>query len=788
MNVVVSSRGLHESTCAGCTTAWDAMLVWLEQCSKSVEPNQKHIPLISFAHFVGGIQKQHVQSISAVMLDYDGATHDDMCAVILRAQSYKGFAYTTYNHTLKGDPPARFRVCLAIDRPVPPGAWELVWHRVGRMLGVLSDKAPDRKTRDEGRFFFIPAQNPAGPPAWFQHWDGPTLNLDVLLAPDPNGEPGMPAIIECELEQSEAVSLFDINQLAKALANKKSPDHKMLGRALSAALRGEVFATDGNRNDVCYKLAGELAKAFPKGDADQLSERFQAAFDLQGEPTCEVFAGQIRRQQLKHQQIAREKRGLAQMRVPSQSLASEVLGVDVPAAKAIIEGLPLFVQKDGFYWCREPDSADYNEVYGARDIRLAIQRKYHQSLELYTEEQKPKALETLLLEYSNVVRSVDANYNAKENTYDVSKAHLTLATAPRRALQAHFHPEIDTWLRLLGGDDTDSVCDWIRSVFRLELPSPALYLWGQSGAGKTLLAYGLARIWENPLTNFATVLESFNAGLARNPLVLADEGFPPETKFTWLRSFLSTSARDVNEKFRPQYTLKGHVRMIVTANPPDAFEFGKKALTAEDALAIGERVIQIEVGREARRYLEQLVASLASEHPNDPAPLDTHWIQENRIAEHALWLAQQPLTTAPGRWAVVAKSRKNGFESHLVEERYAWFIAWLSGYVVTPRRIEGRYPTANPDSWFVRTDSGKLLVAPDAYRYLDKCEPGEFKKALKFFAPSHTKQLRVPGNGQRTVNYRVIDIDRFFNCAQDYVDIDTLLVTLGTDSKIRMGV
>jgi hypothetical protein len=779
MNVIVSSRGLHEATCVGYTTAWDALVSWLQQCSKSVEHNQKAIPLISFAHFNGGIQKAHVQSVTAVMLDYDGATHDELCTVVTHAQAFRGFAYTTYNHTLKGDPPARFRVCLAIDRPVPPSAWELVWHRVGRILGVLSDKAPDRKTRDEGRFFFIPAQNPAGPPVWFQAWDGPPLNLDTLLAPDPNGESGMPAIIECELEQSELVSLFDINQLAKSLALKKSPDHKMLGRALAAALRGEVFAADGNRNDVCYKLAGELAKAFPKANAENLAERFQAAFDLQGEPTVEVFAGQIKRQQLKHQQLQREKRGLAQMRAPANLLASEVLGIDVPPANSIIEGLPLIVQKDGFYWCREPDSADYREVYGSRDIRLAIQRKYHQALDLYTDDQKPKPLDALLLEYSNVVRSVDANYNAKENSYDPASAHLTLATAPRRALQAKFHPAIDTWLRLLGGDSPDDVCDWIRSIFRLELPSPALYLWGQSGAGKTLLAYGLARIWEHPLTNFATVLESFNSGLARNPLVLADEGFPPETKFTWLRSFLSTSARDVNEKFRPQYTLRGHVRLVVTANAPNAFEFGRKALTAQDAVAIGERVIQLEVGADARRYLENIARTV---------DIEAQWVQGNMIAEHALWLATQPLTTEPGRWAVVSKNRKNGFESHLIEERYSWFTAWLAGYMSQPKRIEGRYPTGNPDSWFVRTDAGKLLVSPDAYRYLDRCEPGEFKKALKFFAPSHTKQMRVPGNPHRIVNYRVIDIDRFFNCAQDYVDIDTLLGTLGTDSKQRMGV
>lgn len=70
MNVVVSHRALTDCTCTGYTTAWDAVVAWLKQCSTSVEANQKSIPLISFAQFNGGIQKQHVQGVTAVMLDY----------------------------------------------------------------------------------------------------------------------------------------------------------------------------------------------------------------------------------------------------------------------------------------------------------------------------------------------------------------------------------------------------------------------------------------------------------------------------------------------------------------------------------------------------------------------------------------------------------------------------------------------------------------------------------------------------------------------------------------------
>src|SRR6185295_170075 len=155
-------------------------------------------------------------------------------------------------------------------------------------------------------------------------------------------------------------------------------------------------------------------------------------------------------------------------------------------------------------------------------------------------------------------------------------------------------------------DQYQDILHWIQGMFRLDWPSPALYLYGPKHTGKTMLAHGLAHVWQNPPTKFATVLQNFNAGLAQNPIVLADEGFPPETKFTFLREFLTENVRSVNEKYRPHFHLHGYVRLIVTANSPAAFEFGRRGLTSDDADAIGERVVQVAVPDQARRYLEGL--------------------------------------------------------------------------------------------------------------------------------------------------------------------------------------
>jgi len=779
MPVSVASRGLHEAQCNQTQTSWEELIGWLRRAAGSPEPVKEAIPLFSFATFSGGIHKHHVTQVTGALLDYDGTSHEQLVAVLQAAHQFRGFAYTTYSHAMKGEPPCRFRIALELDESCPPQQWEALWYRLRAKLGSFHKHAPDTSTRDPGRFFFVPAQNPNGPPCWFDAWDGPPVNVRALLAEASTDDPIQ---IEDLLDGSEPVQLNHVQALASKLQRRPDSESKTIGRQIENGIRGLEFVLEGNRDNQCWKIAGELAKEFARGNSIILSEFFRAALEFQGTPTTEQFRSQIERQQQNVLRQEAQKRALRKDQQTKQPTGEP----GTPAnGKPVVNDIPLLVQFKRQYWLRDIHSRDFINTYSHADVELAIVRTYAEHsanglIPLHTQEGEVFALRKLLNMYSSPAKTVKASYLATENSYDVPTQTLTLAPAKRRQLTPTYHPEIDHWLRLMCGSNYPDVESWIRGLARLDMPSPALYLWGAGGAGKTLLGFGLGKIWEQEVCGFADVVGNFNGKIVENPLVLADEGFPPETKFTWLRSFLSVNTRRINEKYQAPIVLHGHARLIVTANNAHSFELDRKALTQDDTSAIAERVMQIQVEGAARQFLESLGSV-------------RHWVDQNLIAEHALWLMMQPAEPVTGRWAVVAKhGDPNAFGAALTERNLGWFVHWLAQYFTNPKTIEIRYAANLMAPWYLRTYEGKLLIHPMAFEYLDKYTKHtqvEFKHAIHFFRlkGSAPIQIRVRGNPRAKINYIELDLPRVISAIRELVDSGIVIDILAEDTEKRIG-
>lgn len=777
--VLVSYRGLREDSCQQLATGWGELVSWLHTSSSQAIPSRLDVPLFTFATFSGGIHKHHVTSITGAMLDYDGTSHEQLVEVVTRARAFRGFAYTSYNHTLKGEPPCRFRVAIAFDEPCPPDQWERVWRKLANLLGIYTSKAPDTSTRDPGRFFFIPAQNPQGPPTWFSHWDGPPLCLRALLAdPDPQE-----MAVEDELEGTELVTLANVHSLSQRLQRKGSSELQTIGRQIENALRGTEFVLEGNRDNQCWKLAGEIGKAFPRASAPHLAEFFRSALELQGEPSVETFSAQIRRQQHTALRIEAQKKGLRKDRQGEPVAAPTPQDPNAPQLPPAVNDIPLIVQFKKQYWVRDIYSRDYISTYSQSDIEIAIQRTYapfeEQGVVIRGQDNEVFPLRKLCSMYSSPAKEVEASYLATENNYNPGTQVLTLAPARRRKLTPKPWPDVAQWLQNLAGPAYPDLEAWLKGLARLDMPSPALYLWGKKNVGKTLLAYGLSQIWEHDLCTIQDAQNSFNSKLQENPLILADEGFPSDTSFTWLRSFLSTARRPVNAKYAAPYQLHGHVRMIVTANNPAAFDMGtRKALTFEDANAISERVMQIEVCQKASDYLESLGSV-------------RHWVTENRIAEHVLHLMGQPAEPVTGRWVVRQKHVDPlSFAARITEKTYDWFCHWVAQYISNPKIIEGRYAANLLAPWYLRTYQGRMLIHPMCLEYFDRFDKRtayELKNAIGYFCDEGRVNLRVHGNPARKIWYRVVDVNRLYASIKEQVDDGTLTEMLATDTERRLG-
>lgn len=219
-----------------------------------------------------------------------------------------------------------------------------------------------------------------------------------------------------------------------------------------------------------------------------------------------------------------------------------------------------------------------------------------------------------------------------QSYYDWKTETFIEAVCPLRPLAPEFSERVDQYLRLLGGKQTQTLLDWVSVVTKLDEPCAALFLHGVPGSGKTLLANGLARLWrKGEATDINQVLGSaFNEALMNCPLILADEQLPSfikkEGSTAELRALIQGTQRRVTRQFKSAITLKGAVRLIITANNRNLFNI-RDALSNEDIVAVRDRILYLYAGQASKDYLSALTQAERKE-----------MVLGDEIAKHALWL------------------------------------------------------------------------------------------------------------------------------------------------------
>lgn len=334
---------------------------------------------------------------------------------------------------------------------------------------------------------------------------------------------------------------------------------------------------------------------------------------------------------------------------------------------------------------------------------------------------EPKSLGQILREYGTVVQGrAAASMVAQRSYYDPATEGFTEAICRRRDITPAFDERVDTWLRKLGGPKhAGSLLDWIATLIDLSRPTSILVLIAPAGAGKTMLAHGLARLWtDGGPVDLEKILGNFNSGITECPLVFADEGLPKakgRAVTSELRRIFSGSSVTLSRKFMSDMVLRGALRGIVAANNHGVFDFGEE-LTEDDIEAIGVRFLHIDIPRqrvagpdgttvetsEATEYLKSIGGRAATDD----------WVTGDRIAAHALWLAANRTVTRGTRFLVEGQSRElvtrvavsNGTASNVCE----WMV----------RAILDEAPWRNPHDWrhqvMVRK-GGKLYVSAEAF-------------------------------------------------------------------------
>lgn len=275
-----------------------------------------------------------------------------------------------------------------------------------------------------------------------------------------------------------------------------------------------------------------------------------------------------------------------------------------------------------------------------------------------------------------LVKQVIAVLGQPGNRYNPRSGILYEGIAALRDdIQPVFHQSIQDWLVLLGGANHHKLLNWLATITDLTRPTCALYIEGEPGCGKGMLAGGISRLYGGPPVNYAEFVGPFNGGLARSPIIWADEKMPSsrygETPTEAFRSLVGNSDFTLSRKFMPTTPVQGCLRLIITANNSDALGIGEN-LSPHDYAAVVQRVGYIRVDPSTAQQIKSLGGRDYTED----------WVSGDLIAEHVLWLRDN-LSVARGSRLLVEGWEENFHRNlnlnlgsnHLVLETLCFILA-----------------------------------------------------------------------------------------------------------------
>ena len=225
---------------------------------------------------------------------------------------------------------------------------------------------------------------------------------------------------------------------------------------------------------------------------------------------------------------------------------------------------------------------------------------------------------------------------------------LVSCPLPPSDVTPEYDPDCAAWLDTLGPD----VIHWVSALSRLDRPVAALVLHGAPGTGKSMLADACARLFGTEVANFRQIfIKGWSESLEQQPVVVCHEAIPAGDRVdpSELREKVGSSRHTVTRKNVTARTLKGHLRLIISANNPDPLRMAVVDLTQADRDAIGERFLFCHVPAGARAWLQK--------HGGREGTFD--WVDggdgPGRLVRHIAWLqgefSPRP-ADANSRWLV----------------------------------------------------------------------------------------------------------------------------------------
>lgn len=662
-----------------------------------------------------------VTAITVAVFDLDHLSSAQLREIVARVQATElAFAvHSTFTHAPPND--CRVRLIIPLCAPIDPNAWASYVR--AQLLERIGNPPIDESAKDPARLFYLPAKRSADSPKIAIWRDGqpfmpdwsPIVPIEKIISSPLALSPEAPV-------PSGERTVENLDLLRDRLKASRNPKTREIRAAI---LAGKPLASPGDQDNTLQRTAGMLTHAAPQFTLgallavckpslaamewaegfEHLCAEFMAKLERAHERQIENFAERARQDAEILEQF-RDESAIADGLGPEEYTSEQIdewakaqnCSIDQFERRWIIQaGTAYYVFVAGRY--RAPIPREALAVSLPRDLSRAPTIK---TIETKTGE-RPAKVADILNAHATVARHVEASLILRRSFYDASTETFHEAICSPRNLEPTESSAIQHWIELLGGPESDRLIDWIATVDRLDRQSCALYLQGSAGTGKTLLATGLARIWTtgSPTDIKSVVLSDFNSAIASCPLILADEEIPKsrhESSTSILRTLIGTTERRLSRKFMADATIRGAVRVIITANN-DRLLQADEDLSADDIDAIASRFLHIRVGSEPQRYLESI---------GGPPVIQRDWINGDAIAKHALWLKQRRKVKDGGRFLVEGKTTDLHAQLATSSGITPQVCEWICRYMANPQPVQSR-----PTGAGVFIGEGKLLIATD---------------------------------------------------------------------------
>ena len=664
--------------------------------------------------------KANVQRVWLACLDYDDITGDQLATVLDHLQDRRYVLYTSYSHNPEPENIWRVRIVLDLDTPVDARQWPAFWKALVNTL----PEAPDAACKDASRIYGLP-YTPNLENAVISSHEGLCLNTQEILASAPSTPP------EINATENLEASIDDLGEIVKKYNRLKDPASARRARLLKKLHVGHVLAERGYRHDAVLQLTQTLDYELPTATLDSLvrlfhpSLRAMESHDFPYDDEIEVVRTALvgaREKRLTYQEeraAAEMARGVAKIKEAFKSeretpYTDEELEIFAAEAETSREGFTKrwIIQYKNFYYVyvngeyEAPlDQASARSSMD-RDLAPAVTAGVTLSTESQTGQTVEKPLGRLVKEYGTVARHALASFSEQKARYDPANQTLYQAVGRRRDLPAEYSETVDTWLKLLAGENYDSVNLWLKLLRDTTEPLVALYFEGAHGAGKSLFSAGAGRLWEGMQPTAAKqAVDEYNEGISKSPLILADECMPKawsgRNGLSNFRSFIADRTRVWNCKFMPKIDIHGCMRVILAANNPDMV-LSREMLTGDDRSAIVERLFHIHVNKEAGDYLREL--------GKDRVAL---FVKEDEMAKHIIWLEENLEATSQGRFGVKGKSTMVHDTLKYSHPTNVAVSQWIIGLLLRPDKFLQKY-AQNWDTMIRYDNKGRLLVNVNA--------------------------------------------------------------------------